>query len=242
MTQDKDSVGFLNNRVDFDAAAEAFARDRKVRIAEFFKPEIAGKIHQSLTQEAKWKFATRVGDEDKLYSPEEWAALGRERQQEILIKGAREARVGFHYSFEYFQLLTAYMEKWNPDGFLHQVAAFIRSDAFAEVGRKVTGFSDIVEADCQATRYQPGHYLTMHHDHQIEQRRAAYVLGFTLNWRPDWGGLLQFFDDNNDVTSGFSPTFNTLSTFSVPQNHAVSYIAPCAGAARYTITGWFLTK
>ncbi|HAV49166.1 MAG TPA: proline hydroxylase, partial [Brevundimonas sp.] len=44
------------------------------------------------------------------------------------------------------------------------------------------------------------------------------------------------------VTETFTPSFGTLNLFKVPQDHAVSMVAPFAGAPRYSITGWWRTR
>ena len=41
------------------------------------------------------------------------------------------------------------------------------------------------------------------------------------------------------VVDTFTPLWNSLSLFRVPQPHVVSLVAPWAGSARYSITGWF---
>jgi len=64
------------------------------------------------------------------------------------------------------------------------------------------------------------------------------VLNLTPDWRPDWGGLLQFFDKRGDVFRAFTPRFNVLNLFRVPQPHNVSWVTPLAGAPRYAVTGW----
>jgi Rps23 Pro-64 3,4-dihydroxylase Tpa1-like proline 4-hydroxylase len=69
-------------------------------------------------------------------------------------------------------------------------------------------------------------------------RRAAYVLNLTPEWRPDWGGLLQFYDAMGNVSRAFTPGFNVLNIFRVPQPHSVSWVTPLAAAPRYAVTGW----
>jgi Rps23 Pro-64 3,4-dihydroxylase Tpa1-like proline 4-hydroxylase len=71
------------------------------------------------------------------------------------------------------------------------------------------------------------------------KRIAAYVLNMTPHWRLDWGGALLFSDRPGHITEGYPPAFNALNIFSVPQEHLVGFISPFAGAARYSITGWF---
>jgi len=104
--------------------------------------------------------------------------------------------------------------------------------------REVTGLNDIAFADAQATLYRPGDFLTTHDDKTGgHKRRAAYVLNMTPGWCPDWGGILQFFDERGNVSQGFVPAFNALNVFRVPAEHAVSQVA-LFGGFRYSVTGW----
>ena len=57
-------------------------------------------------------------------------------------------------------------------------------------------------------------------------------------WRADWGGALQFFGPDGNVSEAFTPAFNVLNVFKVPAVHSVAMVAPFAGASRYSITGW----
>lgn len=66
------------------------------------------------------------------------------------------------------------------------------------------------------------------------------MLNLSCAWNADWGGLLQFIDDDGRVLDSFLPRWNTLSLFAVPAGHAVSRVAPWAGQERLAITGWLL--
>ena len=105
--------------------------------------------------------------------------------------------------------------------------------------RVITGCDDISFTDGQATAYGPGDFLTCHDD-DVEgaHRRAAYVFGLTRQWRPEWGGLLLFHDDEDRTVAGHVPRFNTLDLFSVPRRHSVSLVTPAAPVRRYAVTGW----
>ena len=64
------------------------------------------------------------------------------------------------------------------------------------------------------------------------------MLNLTPDWRTDWGGLLAFIDEDGHVAEAYRPSYNALNIFRVPQRHAVSFVAPFAGAPRLSITGW----
>ncbi len=71
-----------------------------------------------------------------------------------------------------------------------------------------------------------------------KQRRAAYVLSLTPEWRAEWGGVLEFLDADGHIAEGYVPCFNALNVFLVPQLHHVSCVAAFAAAPRLSLTGW----
>ena len=73
---------------------------------------------------------------------------------------------------------------------------------------------------------------------QMFNRIAAFVVNLTPDWSADLGGLLMFTGADGHLEEAFTPKFNTLSLFRVPQPHAVSAVAPFARGARLAVTGW----
>jgi Rps23 Pro-64 3,4-dihydroxylase Tpa1-like proline 4-hydroxylase len=73
-----------------------------------------------------------------------------------------------------------------------------------------------------------------------ENRRFAYVINLTRSWRPDWGGLLHFCDEDCNVSETYYPHFNSMSLFAVPQDHFVSFVPPYAQGERLAVTGWLI--
>ena len=60
----------------------------------------------------------------------------------------------------------------------------------------------------------------------------------TPEWRPDWGGALQFYNESRDkIVDEYLPTFNALNLFRVPMWHSVTQVTPF-GDMRYAISGW----
>jgi Rps23 Pro-64 3,4-dihydroxylase Tpa1-like proline 4-hydroxylase len=117
---------------------------------------------------------------------------------------------------------------------------FLNTPEILGVVSKISGRDDLRSADGQVTAYTPGHYLTRHRDRiDGEERRLAYVLGFTREWHPDWGGLLQFYDDDGSPRDAWAPRFNSLALFDVRHVHAVTYVTPYARKPRLSLTGWF---
>jgi len=128
----------------------------------------------------------------------------------------------------------------GPDHPIHDLTNFLNSAEFIAFARAIIGDAKVSKIDCFASAYQRGHFLTRHKDEGEKlERRAAYTIGFSRNWQPDWGGLLMFLDDNNDVSRALLPRFNTLTVFDGLKLHAVSPISSFAPQSRLSIAGWF---
>jgi len=126
---------------------------------------------------------------------------------------------------------------------LSEFADLLNSEYMLSLIRDISGYPDIQAASAQATRYLPGNFLTRHNDiNREEGRRVAYVMSFTPEWHPDWGGLLQFYQQDGTPRDAWSPQFNTLTLFDVEHVHAVTFVAPYAKIPRFSITGWFRTR
>jgi len=109
--------------------------------------------------------------------------------------------------------------------------------------RQVTGLPQIRWADAQATLFGPQQFLSMHHDFSDQGWLVAYVFSFAATeWGPDWGGYLNFHDDDGDIIHGYRPRFNALNMFRVPRHHNVSFVPGFAPAGRFAITGWFRNR
>jgi Rps23 Pro-64 3,4-dihydroxylase Tpa1-like proline 4-hydroxylase len=138
-------------------------------------------------------------------------------------------------------MLYAYLNKWMEGSPHDLLVEHINDQPFMNLVRAVTGLPDLTKADATATLFGPNQFLATHDDsHKAEGWRVAYVLSLCpVDWRPEWGGYLLFYDEAGDVVAGYRPRFNALNLFEVPQKHSVSYVPPFAPVARFAITGWF---
>jgi Rps23 Pro-64 3,4-dihydroxylase Tpa1-like proline 4-hydroxylase len=235
------SLGMMNPSLDFAALREAFNSHRRIRIAEALPPEVAEDIRRELANLRYSVFcATSKGvavlEHDEIAR---WPQSRKDELRDFLMEGAAGGE-GFAYNG--FRITEA-MERLSPATALGRLARDLESPAMLEMIRTITGPSDIDSAFAQATQFLPGHYLTRHLDDPAgERRRFAFVWGFTPVWRPDWGGLLQFFTPDLEPSQSLSPGFNTLDLFDVSHWHSVTYVAPFAQAPRLAISGWFTKR
>ncbi len=233
----------LNPSLDRQALAARFAADRRVQIRDVLTPEAARALHQVIARETPWGLAWAAAqDGPHGLRQAELEALDRPARAAIgsRIEQAMRGR-DYAFSFARYPILDAYLGQWAPGGPHDIVLEHLNDQPFLDLIRTVTGIPELYKGDAQATLFAPGQFLAQHNDsHVAEGWRIAYVLSLCAEeWRPDWGGYLQFFDKDGDIVAGYRPRFNALSLFAVPMPHAVSFVPPFAPVARFSITGWF---
>jgi len=237
----------LNPALDAAEWAERYARDKLVQIPDVFEPDLANAIEAVLQRSVSWRMVFAEADPSapggervvKL-TQQDMAAMGRDAIGRRIATVMERARDNYGYLYNAYPMIEAYTSGWDAGHPIHQLTEFVNSPEFLDFGRQVIGVPSVTKADAQATLYARGHFLTRHVDEgHGNERQAAYTLGFTRNWQPDWGGLLMLLDGNLDIERAFLPRFNMLSIFDGRRVHSVSAVSPFAGAGRYQITGWF---
>lgn len=233
----------LNPQLDAAQLAAAYAVKRRLMIETALVPDAAETIWKCLAQHTPWSVVYNAGGATHVVAPEEMAAMPSAARGELIQGVMRRARGEFQFLYNAYLMLENYLARKHPGFLLDDVFEIINGPPMLDFVRQVTGISGLVKADAQATLYAPGHFLSAHNDFDAAKgRRVAYVMQFTKAWRPDWGGMLQFFDAAGNVVDGFLPRFNALMLFTVPQDHAVTYVPPFAPVGRFAITGWFMDR
>jgi len=233
----------LNPNLDIDALASEYARDDRLRIENLLDPAFAERLHTACRDDVPYEFICHVDGNNVVIPEEELRQMSRDEQNELQKQMVNEASRGVGFFYSGYQMVRAQTDTDDPKlAFLHSMFDFVNSEEMLSVIAAVTGQAGLVGADAHYTRYTPGQYLTRHKDVvEREGRRIAYVMGFSKNWHPDWGGLLHFFEDDGTPRDVWIPTFNSLVLFNVRHVHSVSYVTPFAKEQRLSLTGWFCT-
>jgi Rps23 Pro-64 3,4-dihydroxylase Tpa1-like proline 4-hydroxylase len=225
--------------IDVAALRDTFDRTGRVRIAPFLAPEDADRLLAHLRSREDWQLVVRTAQREFEFDSTARQALGRARLDAVTGLAAPAESGDFTYVYERIVASNSADGPFETETLLGRFAAFLTSPLVLELLRAVTGAAAADFLDAQATRYDAGHFLTIHHDKREGSRRlAAYVFGLTQSWRPEWGGLLLFHDPAGEVTHGLVPRMNAVNLFSVPQDHSVSLVAPSVPSPRYSVTGW----
>ncbi len=237
----------LNPALDRTALSQRFAETGRVQIRNVLTSETAREILTVLTKGTPWGMAVGAGEaKPQSFRMQEVQTPAGQQKVNAAAKTAQEhtARGEYGFRFAHYPILTAVQEGWDPGGAHEVLLEHLNAPEFLNLARDVTGITNLIKADGQATLFAANHYLGRHIDsHVAEGWEVAYVLNFAReDWHPDWGGYLLFLDEDGDVVEGFRPRFNALNLFKVPQSHAVSYVPPFAPVGRLAVTGWLRTQ
>ncbi|MFN3816717.1 2OG-Fe(II) oxygenase [Brevundimonas sp.] len=216
-----------------------FRRTRRLHIPDVLPGQTAAAICQALIRDTPWKRSLFLGDRGVALDFDELAAMPADARARLDQGLAQRARDGFQYAFDSWSVsdeVEAGRRTGHPAESFYD---FLNAPAFLQWVRAVTGDDRPRYCDAQCTRFNPGDYLNGHTDEaEGKNRLYAYVMNLTPKWTVDWGGVLLFIDQDGHVAEGYTPAFNALNIFEVPQPHSVSIVAPFAGTSRLAITGW----
>lgn len=222
--------------------APAFARNQRLHLPGLLAPAEAQAVGQALAGAVPWHKSMHLGGKSYDFALDTLASMPSDRRAAMEAAFVEGGRTGFQYQFDAWRLSDVVEGGQRQGGALAPIEAIydlLNGEAFLDFIRELTGDPRPAYVDAQATRYRPGDFLTAHDDDvEGKNRLFAYVMNFTPAWRPDWGGLLAFHDDDGHVAEAYSPTFNALNIFRVPQLHAVTQVASFAAGPRLSITGW----
>jgi SM-20-related protein len=230
----------LNPALDPAPFAQTFAETKFVQVPNLFEDEVAAALEKVLLS-LPWRLVLQNGRlENVLLTQEQLRAMPAEEMQAML--DAQKARAAKNTGFIYFTypMIEAVQQHWDANHPIHQLTNFLNSSEFIAFAKALISYPGLTKIDAQASNYSAGHYLTRHIDDGLKkERRAAYTIGFSRGWQPDWGGLLMFLDENLDVSRALTPRFNTLTVFDGLKLHSVSPVSQFAPNPRLSIAGWF---
>ena len=231
----------LNPDLDTKALAVEFAKDGRIRIENILTPGVAERVRSYCLTDAPFETIYHLDGENHVSPVEEMARMDPSQQHEFQTKIIKAASQGVGFLYCGYMISRA---KRNVASerlrYLHSIFEFLNGREMLDFICKVSGRDDLLSADAQYTRYTAGQFLTRHRDDvSNEKRRLAYVFAFSKDWHPDWGGLLQFYEDDGTPRDAWSPKFNSMSLFDIRHVHSVTYVTPFALSPRLSLTGWF---
>jgi SM-20-related protein len=229
----------INPDNDLEAFGESLQQSGHLQILDFFTDESADYLHKIHINNEDWNLAYNDGDNFYESPVQQIQAAPPQQKQQLMSSIYARARTQFQYVFYQYYITQAIEQKEQPGHPMHQIHEFVNSEEFLNLMRTLTGEKAARKADCYASNFAPGHFLTEHDDlHDSHDRVAAFLFGMTRIWDKNWGGHLAFFDDAGNITEALLPGFNTLNILLIPQMHSVQLVSPFAGGHRNNYLGF----
>lgn len=230
----------LNGDLRPDAWRKTFQAHGRLHIPEILQRSSALALHQSLLGSSEWVRSIHLTpSQDVDITQAQLDEIDEAERVELERSLVDSSTDHVRYVFDKVRITSQMNAGGEISDPMRAIHDFVNGSAFLTFLKRLTGDERIAFADVMATRYMPGHFATAHGDELPDQKRLyAYVLNLTPIWRADWGGILMFLDEDGHVAEGYTPTFNALNVFAVPQTHSVSEVTRLAQAPRHSVTGW----
>ena len=232
----------LSSSLNTEELAQKYSADQRIRIPDVLQPELAQQLQGLYYSLIPFEQLMSVQGQNRAFTASEMGAMSDTAKRQLQEQLVRQAGEGVGFLYGGYQLTDGRAKNIPALEPLQTLFDYLNSDDMLNFVRSVTGEAGLVGADGHATQYTPGNFLTRHRDDPAgEQRRVAYVFNFSKSWHPDWGGLLQFFEEDGTPRDAWAPQFNSLALFDVRHIHSVTYVTPFAREPRLSMTGWFHT-
>jgi len=232
----------VNNKLDLNELQKTFKEKGYVVIDNFLKEDVAEKLYQFFAYDMPpewWSVATYPA---KGQSGVEYNRNLNENEDSIQsARGYAETAFSENlFSYAFHRTLSDHFDDCTcPEC---QLRSSIDSEEMYDIISKITDLKIISSNELFAACYVPGDFLSPHQD--SPNGIIGFVLQLTKNWRPEYGGLLYFLNDEGNVVENVEvPKFNSLTMFLLPEDkgklHYVSHVNPGTNEVRLSFTGWF---
>lgn len=230
----------LNDKLDWPALAREFQVNKRIQIRDVLKEECAERIWKCLSEETPWRLAYHDGQEPAVLIADDIRAKIPQEIEKLQRGILTRATSKLSYVYEIYPMMDAYLAKDDPGLFLHRVSEFINSEHYLNFIKTITGVLEIKRGNAHAACYYHNQFLSCQNYYMPDEGcRVASVLNFTKDWKTNWGGYVQFYDDDFNIELGLLSRFNTLTMLLPLQEHSVSFVPPFTGALRYTVATFF---
>jgi len=227
----------INPDLDLNRLSQEYAEDQRIRIDDFLPVDQAKSLSRILAEFKHYRHAFVHNGKFGEASETELQALTSSDRQTFYNDIMKQAANGVGFWYGRHQLSS------STEGELGALFQWLNTEILLNQISIITAVSHFKSAIAQATRFTRGDFLTRHEDIVTkEKRKVAFVLNLPPQWHPDWGGLLQFFEQNGKPREAWNPDFNSLSLFDVSHIHSVTSISAFAPVPRLAISGWFQLK
>jgi len=232
----------VNPNLNLEELQKTFNEKGYVVVDNYLKEDIAEQLYQFFAYDMPpewWSVATfpAEGQDGVEYN------RNIVENEESIINARKYAEEAFGqdlFSYAFHRTLEDHYEDCTCDEC--QLRKIMDSKETYDIISKITDLKIISANELFAACYVPGDFLSPHQD--SPNGIIGFVLQLTKDWKPQYGGLLHFLNDEGTIVENIEvPKFNSLTMFLLPKDkgklHYVSHVNPGVKEIRLSFTGWF---
>jgi hypothetical protein len=226
----------LNDGLDIKALAKEFKKSGRVQVKNALEENSADALSEVIEKMAIWRLHFLDRNTERVMSAEEVGLLTKRREKELMERLYLQARDGFQYIR--YECPTDDIPNAKDPKALVDADVFFRSDDFRDLLRAVSGQKEGEMEGVQARWLNRDKLMAdTARATNLPQCKLYFSMDVTRKWRPNWGGVLGFLDDDGEIETSWSPAFNRLNIYAGSSRHSISYVAHLrppgvSGAAR----------
>ena len=210
-----------------------YQQKKKVQIKNILIDQVAELLYKNAKIEKNWILAT--GHDSVKF--EKKVIKQFEKINSLQIKKIQDKFKNDHFSYIFHRS----MNNQKPSFLEYNLRNFMSSIEFIDYLNQITSLNISKLNTLFLSKYKGGNFLSPHSDKG--NGKLAFVLNLTKNWKPQYGGILHFMNnEKTKIIESYLPLFNNLMLFEVPNEgipHFVSHVVPYIKLERYSITGWY---
>ena len=240
-TQQGLDFGFVFGAAELPALRAELQQLGRIRVCPAIAPAAAAALQVELTASPDWVRTLRQGGIERELDAQTLATLAPAHLRAVEQLAVQGDDTVFRFLHDSIRISPVSAERRARGWLLDACAEAFNAPATLALIGELTG-EEVRSFRGDATRYLPGHFLTTHNDGRKHGKRVLAVVLNLSQWHIDWGGLMLFHGAYGAAHCAWTPAFNTINLFSVPQDHSVSMVTPLARAPRLTVSGWFYAE
>lgn len=229
----EDKIKTLFYLQDIQKYQNLFQEKKKVNIPNILEENIAKQFFKYAVLEKNWNLST--GIDAVKYQKKVSKQFEKANAQQIKKVNDKFSKDHFTYIFH------RSLNNQKPSYIEFSMINMLGSPEFIDYLNQITQLNITQLNTLFLSKYKSGHFLSPHSDKG--NGRLAFILNLTMGWKPQYGGLLHFLNkDKTEIIDTFTPQFNQLTLFEVPEEgipHYVSHVVPGIKKERFAITGWY---
>jgi len=233
---DIDYTTLLNKNLNINDISDKYSIKKRISIKDIFDSSFAILFYKTITKIPSSAWNIVCGVENTKY--EKPLTKKNKKSNDDNAKKARKTFGEDGFSYIFYRTMCDEKIRFLPEKTIRNL---LMSPYFMDLIYKITNIKVTQLNQVFLSKYKSGNFLAPHSD--INNGKIAFVFNFSVNWKPQYGGILHFLsEDRTNIIDSFVPMFNSMMIFEIPKDgipHFVSHVVPNVKRSRYALTGWY---